>query len=67
MVLLAAFNILLSKYSGQADIVVGSSIAGRQHADLEPMIGMFVNTMALRSYPEGNKSVATFLVEVNND
>ena len=64
MVLLAAYNVLLSKYSGQEDIIVGSPIAGRPHADLENIIGMFVNTLALRNYPEGNKSFRAFLEEV---
>ncbi|HDP4817542.1 TPA: AMP-binding protein, partial [Pseudomonas aeruginosa] len=49
MVLLSNFNILLSKYSGQEDIVVGSPIAGRNHRDTENIIGMFVNTLAIRS------------------
>ncbi|WP_157244253.1 condensation domain-containing protein, partial [Paenibacillus elgii] len=53
MVLLAAYMTLLHKYSGQEDVVVGTPIAGRPHADLEPVIGMFVNTLALRSYPAG--------------
>ncbi|MBD8499799.1 non-ribosomal peptide synthetase [Paenibacillus arenosi] len=58
MVMLAAYTILLSKYSGQEDIVVGTPTAGRPHADLEQMVGMFVNTLALRSYPIGT---VTFL------
>ena len=49
MVLLANLNILLSKYSGQEDIIVGTPIAGRNHRDLENVIGMFVNTLAIRS------------------
>jgi len=64
MVLLAAFNVLLSKYSRQEDIVVGSPIAGRPHADLENIIGMFVNTLAMRNYPEGRKTFRNFLGEV---
>ncbi len=64
MVLLAAVNILLSKYSGQEDIVVGSPIAGRLHPDLENIIGMFVNTLAIRNYPEGSKTFREFLEEV---
>ncbi|PFU37050.1 hypothetical protein COK88_31580, partial [Bacillus cereus] len=52
MVLLAAYTTLLAKYSGQEDIIVGTPIAGRTHADLEPIIGMFVNTLAIRNYPE---------------
>ena len=46
MVLLAAFKVLLAKYSGQDDIVVGTPIAGRPHADVENVVGMFVNTFA---------------------
>ncbi|WP_029946625.1 condensation domain-containing protein, partial [Bacillus subtilis] len=46
MILLAVYSILLSKLSGQEDIVVGSPAAGRPHADLERVIGMFVNTLA---------------------
>jgi len=48
MVLLGAFDVLLSRYSGQTDIVVGSPIAGRSWYELDGMIGLFVNTVALR-------------------
>ncbi len=64
MVLLALYNVLLFKLSGQEDIVVGIGIAGRRHADLEKIIGMFVNTLALRNYPAGNKTFKRFLIEV---
>jgi amino acid adenylation domain-containing protein len=67
MVLLSAFNILISKYSGQEDIIVGTPIAGRPHADLEKIIGMFVNTLALRNYPEGEKTYSEFLKEVREN
>ncbi|MDD9764508.1 condensation domain-containing protein, partial [Bacillus subtilis] len=55
MVLLAAYTAFLSRLSGQEDILVGSPIAGRPHTDLEPILGMFVNTLALRTRPEGGK------------
>ena len=64
MVLLSAISILLSKYTGQVDIIVGSPIAGRPHADLEGIIGMFVNTLAIRSYPTGKKTYVEFLKEI---
>ena len=64
MVLLSMVNILLSKYSGQADIIIGSPIAGRHHADLEGIIGMFVNTLVMRNYPESGKTYEEFLSEV---
>ena len=53
MALLSGYNILLSKYTGQEDLVVGSPIAGRPHADLRNIIGMFVNTLVMRNFPEG--------------
>jgi len=49
MVLLSAFKVLLSRYSGQEDICVGTSIANRTQEESEGMIGFFVNTLALRS------------------
>ncbi|WP_066507710.1 non-ribosomal peptide synthetase [Abyssisolibacter fermentans] len=64
IILLSAFNVLLSKYSGQEDIVVGTPVAGRGHIDLENIIGMFVNTLALRNFPCCNKSFYDFLRDV---
>ncbi|MGD2088539.1 MAG: amino acid adenylation domain-containing protein, partial [Candidatus Aminicenantes bacterium] len=61
MVLLAIYNILLSKISGQENIVVGTPIAARRHADLQRIIGMFVNTLAMRNYPGGDKKFIDFL------
>ena len=49
MTLLAAFKVLLFRYSGQEDICVGTPIAGRNHREMEGLIGFFVNTLALRS------------------
>ncbi|MCP4052882.1 MAG: hypothetical protein GY739_07430, partial [Mesoflavibacter sp.] len=57
---LAVFNILLSQLSNQEDIIIGTPIAARRHADLENIIGMFVNTLAIRNYPESNKSIKKF-------
>jgi amino acid adenylation domain-containing protein len=64
IVLLAILNIFLSRLSGQEDIVVGTPVAGRNHADLEPIIGMYVNTLALRNYPRGERTFKEFLREV---
>jgi aspartate racemase len=49
MVLLAAFSLLLARYSGQADIVVGAPIANRDLVEIEGLIGYFVNTLVLRT------------------
>ncbi|MBA4536823.1 amino acid adenylation domain-containing protein, partial [Bacillus aquiflavi] len=61
---LAAYNILLAKYSDQEDIIVGSPISGRNHPDVENIIGMFVNTLALRNFPKKEKTFSEFLDEV---
>src|SRR5262249_29218222 len=49
MILLAAWQVLLARYSGQYDVIVGSPIANRRHAAIEGLIGFFVNTLALRA------------------
>ncbi|TKH36518.1 non-ribosomal peptide synthetase [Paenibacillus polymyxa] len=67
MTLLAAYNVLLSRYTGQEDIIVGSPIAGRPHADLQDIIGMFVNTLAMRNHPQGEKTFIVFLKEVKEN
>ncbi|WP_408955077.1 amino acid adenylation domain-containing protein [Natroniella sp. ANB-PHB2] len=67
MVLFAAYNILLYRYTEQEDIIVGSPIAGRVDADLESVVGMFVNTLAMRNYPQGDKSFLEFLQEVKTN
>ncbi|MCP5050767.1 MAG: amino acid adenylation domain-containing protein, partial [bacterium] len=64
MVMLSIYTILLSKISGQEDMVVGTPIAARRHADLERIIGMFVNTLAMRNYPDGGKTFYDYLREV---
>jgi amino acid adenylation domain-containing protein len=64
MVLLAAFKALLHRYTGQNDICVGSAIANRQYGETEGLIGMFVNTLAMRSQVEGSDSFAALLAKV---
>ncbi|NLA87256.1 MAG: AMP-binding protein, partial [Clostridiales bacterium] len=67
MFLLSSYNVLLSKYTGQEDIVVGTPVEGRGHRDLRELIGMFVNTLAIRSCPAGDKPFEVFLNEVKDD
>jgi amino acid adenylation domain-containing protein len=64
MTLLAAFKVLLYKYSGQEDICVGTPIAGRNYKEVEGLIGFFLNTIALRSEVNGNASFTTLLEQV---
>jgi len=64
MVLLAAFQVLLSRWSGQEDIVVGSPIAGRTHRELEGLVGLFLNALPLRTRLTGNPSFLELLGRV---
>lgn len=64
MVLMSAYKVLLANYAYQEDLVVGTPIVGRTHAELENTVGMFVNTLPIRSYPKANKTFAEFLGEV---
>ncbi|HLP45705.1 MAG TPA: amino acid adenylation domain-containing protein, partial [Candidatus Kapabacteria bacterium] len=64
IVLLAMYYVLLYKYTGQEDIVIGSILAGRNHVDIENVVGMFVKTLPLRNQPTGDKNFDTFLQEV---
>ncbi|MFC7443126.1 amino acid adenylation domain-containing protein [Laceyella putida] len=66
MILLAAYTVLLSKYSGQEDIIVGTPVAGRSHADLQEIVGMFVNTLALRSHPKEEQTFLEFLAQMKD-
>ena len=64
MTLLATFNVLLYRYSGQEDICVGTTVAGRPQQELEGLIGFFVNTLALRNQVDGNMTFKTLLEEI---
>ncbi|NET09553.1 MAG: amino acid adenylation domain-containing protein, partial [Symploca sp. SIO2B6] len=64
MLLLTAFNILLHRYSGQEDILIGSPIANRNQSEIEGLIGFFVNTLVLRTQIEGNPSFKELLTQV---
>ena len=64
MVLLAALGVLLSKYSGQDDVLVGTPIAHRRDPRLESLIGLFVNTLVMRVRVQPRQSFAALLAEV---
>ncbi|WYL93618.1 MAG: non-ribosomal peptide synthase/polyketide synthase [Gloeotrichia echinulata IR180] len=64
MTLLAAFDTLLYRYTGVADIVVGSPIANRNYGEIESLIGFFVNTLVMRTNLEGNPSFRELLTRV---
>src|SRR5262249_17859411 len=64
MVLLAAFQVVLSRWSGQTDVVVGTPIAGRTHRETEGLIGLFMNVLALRTDLSGDPSFRKLLRQV---
>lgn len=64
MMLYAMFSVFLSRISNQDDIIVGTPIIGRRHADIQNVMGIFINTLALRSFPSGDKTFKQFLIEV---
>ena len=64
MTLLAAFEVLLLRHSGQEDIVVGSPVAGRNRSDIEGLIGFFVNTLVLRTDLSGDPTFRELLGRV---
>lgn len=64
MTLLAAFNVLLARYSGQTDIIVGAPIAGRNRAELEGIVGCFINSIVLRTDLQGPLSFRDLLSRV---
>ncbi|GCE28515.1 hypothetical protein KDA_39990 [Dictyobacter alpinus] len=66
MTLLAAFQIFLYRYTGQADVVVGTDIANRTHVETEGLIGFFVNLLPLRTNLSGNPSFQHVLQRVRD-
>ncbi|WP_437561756.1 amino acid adenylation domain-containing protein [Sorangium sp. So ce542] len=67
MTLLAGFEALLHRYSGQEDFCVGTPVAGRGRAELEPLIGLFVNTLVLRARLDGDPSFEELVGRVKAD
>ncbi|HEU4508042.1 MAG TPA: amino acid adenylation domain-containing protein [Pyrinomonadaceae bacterium] len=64
MTMLAAFQALLSRYTGQEQIAIGTPIAGRNRAETEPLIGFFINTLVLRTDLSGDPSFMELLERV---
>jgi len=67
MVLIAAYCLLLSRHSGQDDLLIGTPIAGRKQRDLEELIGFFVNTLVLRARPQSGLSFRDYLRQIRRD
>ena len=67
MTLQTALNILLHKYTGQEDIVIGSPIAGREHPDLEGQVGLYINTLALRTQFSKEDTIESFYQKIKQN
>jgi natural product biosynthesis luciferase-like monooxygenase protein len=66
IMLLSVYAVLLSKLSGKEDITIGVLTAGRQHADMQQVVGMFVNTLPVRLRPKNDWTFADFLAAVKS-
>ncbi|MDH5548120.1 MAG: amino acid adenylation domain-containing protein [Gammaproteobacteria bacterium] len=66
MTLHAALSVLLARLTGQKDIIIASPVAGRDHIDLQPLIGFFLNTILLRHNINSSNTVTDFLKQVKN-
>ena len=64
MTLFATFNVLMTRISGQDDIVIGSTIAGRNHPETDGLIGFFINALPLRCDLAGDPNFVTLLRQV---
>ena len=66
MFVVAVYALVLHKYTGLEDILIGTPVSGRNHADVQKMIGLFINTLLLRTYPSTNKQIKDFLNEIRD-
>jgi len=66
MLMLCVYYILLYKYTNQEDIVVGSPISGRNHSELEPLLGMFVNSIPLKANISSNSNFEELLTNIKD-
>jgi surfactin family lipopeptide synthetase A len=64
MVLFASYHVLLHKYSGQNDIIIGTPLSGRSQSELEQVLGMFVQTLAIRTTSKPEQSFSELLAHV---
>lgn len=67
IVLLTAYNVLLNKYTGQEDIIVGTMVAGRTNSDVQNVIGTFINTLPLRNSFKSSMSFKELLVKIKDN
>lgn len=66
-ILFAAYQVLLFRYSGQEDFLIGTPIANRTHPDTEKLVGLFINTLVLRTSLAGNPSFREMVLRIRNE
>lgn len=66
-IFLSIYNVLLYKISGNNDVIVGTATSGRQHADLDGIVGMFVNTLALRNQVNPKEKFNSFVANIHKN
>jgi amino acid adenylation domain-containing protein len=66
MLLLSITNIFLHKLTGQNEIIISTPVIGRNRPDLERVVGLFVNTLLIRSFPKPEKSISNFFIEIKD-
>ncbi|OUS31221.1 hypothetical protein A9Q99_04280 [Gammaproteobacteria bacterium 45_16_T64] len=64
VLLLAAYKVVLAKWSGQPDLCVGMPVAGRNEGQVQSLIGFFINTLVVRTHQEDNPSLKQFIAQV---
>ena len=66
-VVLAIYKVLLYKLTGEKDLIVGTSVAGRNHVDIENVMGVFINAIPLRNNIEGKNSFRDLIIKINEN
>ncbi len=66
ILVMSAWSIVLAKYAEQSEIIIGTSVSGRTIDDIRECVGMFVNMLAIRTFPEGGKSYINYLQEMRH-
>lgn len=66
-ILIAAFSLMLRVYTGQNDIVIGTSVSNRKHTDVEKLIGFFVNAVVRRTTIDPEQTLSKFILQIAHD
>lgn len=66
MIFIACFMIFLSKYSGSEDVVIGTTMSGRDHPDIQNLLGMFVNTVPINDKIQSNENFLVYLDRIKH-